>query len=118
VRGGELEVFMENAPMKITLYDPETNEIRKEYIRSFVPWRLLKKAIRLSKRLSGVDEESISEEDADAIASLVVDTFGDQFTVEELNQGASLGEMMTVLRIIIAEAEGISLNPPPQGKRN
>jgi hypothetical protein len=104
------------APIKITLYDPETDEIKKEYSRSFVPWRLLKRAISLSKNLSDINEENITPEDADAIASLVVDVFGDRFSVNELNDGADLGEMMTVLQAIIARAEGIVPNPPPLGE--
>jgi hypothetical protein len=104
------------APMKITLYDPETNEERKTFVRSYVPWRLLKKAVKLSKALTDMDVNDLSEENMDAITSLVVDTFGDQFTIQELDDGADLGEMMTVLYAIIAKAEGINQNPPPPGK--
>lgn len=104
-----------SAPLKITLYDPETNEVRKEFVRSFVPWRLLKKAIQLSKSLKNLDENDLKEEDVDAIAGLVVDVFGDQFTVDELNQGADLAEMMTVMQAIVSKASGITPNPPPPG---
>jgi 23S rRNA G2069 N7-methylase RlmK/C1962 C5-methylase RlmI len=102
-------------PLKITLYDPKTNEVKKEFSRSFVPWRILKKAIQLSKTLANLDQTDITEADVDAIAGLVVDVFGDQFTVAELNDGADLSEMMTVLQAIIAKAEGMVPNPPPRG---
>lgn len=105
-------------PLKITLYDPETNEVVREFVRSFVPWRLLKKAIRLSKTLNNLSEDNLSEEDVDSIASLVVDAFGDQFTVEQLSEGADLSEMMTVLEAIVSRAQGIPGNPPPPGSRN
>jgi len=105
-----------STPLKITLYDPESNEVRKEFSRSFIPWRILKKAIQLSKTLANLDQKDITENDVDAIAGLVVDVFGDKFTVEELNQGADLAEMMAVLQAIIAKAEGMVPNPPPKGK--
>lgn len=105
-----------STPLKITLYDPATNEVKKEFSRSFVPWRILKKAIQLSKTLANLDQTDITEADVDAIAGLVVDVFGDQFTVAELNDGADLSEMMTVLQAIISKAEGMVPNPPPKGR--
>ncbi len=104
------------APLKITLYDPETDEVKKDYTRSFIPWRLLKKSIRMSKVLANIDQENLQDEDVDAITSLVVDVFNDQFTVEELNNGADLMEMIAVIQGIIARAEGVPVNPPPKGK--
>lgn len=101
------------AILKITLYDPETNDIKKEFSRSFIPWKVLKRAIRLMKNF---DVANISEDDADELAALVVDAFGGQFTLDELNDGADLGEMMTVLTGIMASAQGIVPNPPPQGR--
>jgi hypothetical protein len=103
-------------PLKLTLYDPKTNEVRKEFVRSFVPWRLLKKAIQLSKSLANLDENNLTEEDVDSIASLVVDAFSDQFTLAELNDGADLAEMMTVMKAIVSKAQGITPNPTPPGK--
>jgi hypothetical protein len=106
-----------SAPLRLTLYDPATNEVRKEFVRSFVPWRLLKKAVQLSKSLANLDEKNLTEEDVDAITSLVVDAFGDQFTLADLNDGADLAEMMTVMQAIVSKAQGIAPNPPPPGKK-
>ena len=88
-------------PLTLRLYDPETDEIKKEFTRSYVPWGLLKKAIRLQKLL---DSDDLKEEDVDELTGLVVAAFNDQFTVEELNNGSDLGEMMSVLQNIIARA--------------
>lgn len=99
-------------PMQITLYGPD-DEIKATFTRSFVPWKLLKVAIRLMKT---IDLENLSEDDVDAIASLVVETFGDKFTLEELNNGADIPEMVAVLQTIISKASG-GLNPTlPPGK--
>ena len=98
-----------NAPMVIHLYG-EDNEVKNTYSRSFVPWKMLKKAVMLSKE---VVFDDMKAEDVDLIASLVVEVFGDQFTLEDLNDGADVGEMLAVIQNIVARASGISLNPTP-----
>jgi hypothetical protein len=103
---------MAGSPIQITLYG-EDSEAKANFSRSFVPWRLLKAAIRLAKSL---DKNDLSEEDVDALADLVVETFGRKFSVEELNDGADIGEMMTVLEAIISRAQGFAPeNPTPPG---
>jgi hypothetical protein len=104
------------AHLVITLYDPETNEVIKEYTRTFVPWKLLKRAVKLSKSIEAFSADTLSEEVIDELAALVVDTFGSQFSVDQLSDGADIGEMMTVLTGIMASAQGTVPNPPPPGK--
>lgn len=96
--------------LKITLYDPETNEEKKTYTRTFVPWKLLKSAMGIAEKIK--PGENVNPEMADAIAALVVDTFGGQFTVDELNDGADLGEMMTVVHGIVSRAKGVGPGNP------
>lgn len=98
---------MAGTAITITLYDAETNEVKQEYTRMFVPWKLLKAAVRLSKSL---DMNNLSEEMVDSLAGLVVEVFGNKFSVDDLNQGADIGEMITVLNQVIAKAKG-NLNP-------
>lgn len=92
-------------PMRITLYDPVSQEARAEFSQVFVPWKLLKAAVRLSKSL---DLENLGEEDVDAIAALVVETFGNRFSIEDLNQGADVGEMIAVMTAIVSRAQGVA----------
>lgn len=99
--------------LRITLYDPETGEERQTFTRNFVPWRLLKLAIQLSKSTHNTDMAEINADMADQIASLVVDAFGGQFTLDQVNECADLGEMMTVVRAIISRAQ--SSNPTRPG---
>jgi len=98
--------------MEITLYDPETNEVVATHTRMFVPWKLLKAAVRLAKNL---DPENMTEEDADQLAALVVETFGNKFSIQDLNNGADLAEMVSVLNTIIAKASGGIGNPTRPG---
>lgn len=103
-------------PMVITVYD-ENDEVKATYTRSFVPWRLLKKAVKLLKEVDLEDLNNISESDIDAIASLVVDVFGDQFTLKDLDNGVDISEMVAVLQTITAKASGFnSPNPTPPGR--
>ena len=97
--------------MVINLYNDE-NEIKATFTRTFVPWRLLKEAVKLSKQLNKND---LTEDDVNDLASLVVSAFGDKFTVEELTNGADIGEMTTVLNQIIARASGGIQNPTLPG---
>ncbi len=97
--------------MKITLYSPD-NEVKATFSRGFVPWRLLKQAVKLTKNLKGKDATDLEEDDVDALASLVVEAFGNQFSVQDLNDGADIGEMTTVLNTIVQNAAGaIGANP-------
>ncbi len=101
-----------NTPMVITMYG-EDNEVVATYNRSFVPWKMLKKAVKLSKE---VDFEQLKAEDIDQVAGLVVEVFGDQFTIEDLDNGADVSEMLVVIQNIVSRANGIQLNPtPPAG---
>ena len=103
---------MPGTPISITLYGPEDEE-KKTYTRSIVPWGILKKALALSRAI-GSDAKEINEESLDTIAQFVVDVFGGQFSVQDLNDGAELGEIVAVLRNIVARAGAlVKANPTP-----
>jgi hypothetical protein len=87
---------MAGTPMRITLYTEES-EVKRTYTRSCVNWRLLKNAVKIAKKLN-------TDEGVNALAVLVVDAFGCQFSVEELISGADKGEMMSVMNTIITKA--------------
>lgn len=89
---------MAGSPMRITLYTEES-EVKKTYTRSYVTWRLLKNAVKIAKEL-------MTDEGTNALAGLVVDAFGCQFSIEELISGADNDEMMAVLNAIIYRAQG------------
>ena len=89
-------------PIQLTLYDPETNEPRETFSRGFVPWGILKAAMKLQH----LDQESLTDADIDAINSLVVEFYGNQFTVQELESQATLSEVFSVLTAIMSRLEG------------
>lgn len=88
-------------PIELTLYNPETNEPIKTYVRSYVPWGVLKQALAMREALSGGD---LSADTLDELAGLVVAAFGDQFSVEQVTAGTDAGEMITVIQAILSRA--------------
>lgn len=100
-------------PMKITIYSKIEGEEPKSFSQMFVPWKLLKVAMKLVKHL---DADNMTDADIDELAGLVCETFGNRFSVEDLNTGADMGEMMGVLNAIISKAAGAMANPTQPGK--
>ncbi|RPI90330.1 MAG: hypothetical protein EHM40_18660 [Chloroflexi bacterium] len=112
--------------IEITLYGKDDEPI-KTYERSIIPWGMLKKATRLMDQFEEPKPEAKKkwfwqkEEDAnvrpeekqmEAISQFVVDLFGNQFTVKELENGADMGEIMTVFRSVITRANAaVKSNP-------
>jgi hypothetical protein len=107
-----------NTPLKITLYDPETYEVIKEFTQMFVPWKMFKAAIHISKSLGDIDfsnSANIPEETYDEITTFIVEVFSNRFTAEELGNGAEFNELLPVINQIISKAKNLG-NPTPPGK--
>lgn len=101
-------------PMVIRLYD--ANDEYQEFTRNFVPWKLLKLAIKLYQGMKDFDGiTDMPEEMIDSLAALVVEVFGNQFSIEDLNEKADVTEMITVINQIVAKASG-GVNPTNPGQ--
>jgi hypothetical protein len=102
--------MLTRAPIQLTLYN-ENDEPLKELSRVIVPWKLLKKSIRLAKN---VDLNNPGEDDIDQIADLIIEVFGEsKVTRDELDNYADIGEMSSVLLSIVSRARGLVPNAPP-----
>ncbi len=107
---------MAGTPIKLTFYDPDTSEEATTFSRSFIPSKMLKAVLMLLKRLGKIDlnhVEDIPPEIADEIMGLVVEFYGNQFTIDELGEFSDMRDMISVFYAIAARAEGIVPNPPP-----
>jgi hypothetical protein len=117
-------------PIKLTLYDPETQEPIKEYQQQVITFEMLLAAVQLQEALAVLPakkrrwwwQKSISQEVAqiNAMMELVVCFFGNRFTVEELRRGAEVSEVMAVYRSILSRPKAIvSANPtiPPARRK-
>ena len=115
-------------PMKITLYDPKTQEAIGEYSQSIITFEMLVKASQLKELLDNPPEqerkwwwiwmpwmkrpESEEQKQVAALTELVAEFFGHQFTAEQLRKGSDVGEVVAVLRAIIARAGSINAGNP------
>jgi hypothetical protein len=98
---------MTPSPIILNLYDPATGDKLEPKVASFVPWKMLKRAIRLQKQLGDKDMSDYSEEDVDAITNYIISVFPSGLTVDQLDEQADLIEMMAVIRSIMARAQGV-----------
>ena len=92
---------MANSPIQITIYD-ENDEVKLECKRLIIPWGMLKKALKLAK----LEENQNQEEMFDDVANLIVEIFGNKFTLEDLEKGADIGEVFAVFKSIVSKASG------------
>lgn len=95
--------------MVIHLYGDE-GEVTKTVTQTFVPWKMLKAAVKLAATLNKDDP---TEDDINGITNLVVSTFQGKVSSDELDAGADLTEMMAVMQQIVATSKAINLNPTP-----
>ncbi len=95
------------SPIVLNLYDPTTQEVEKTYTINFIPWKMLKGAIRLQKSLAVKKIDEYEESDIDEIANFVAGVCGDGLTVDKLDNGSDVTEMMTVIQSIVSRARGI-----------
>jgi len=96
---------MMQEPITLVLYD-ENNEVAKTLEVKIIPWGMLKKALGLSNSMSG---ESFGNETVDAISQFICDLFHGKVTVEELDSGADMLDMISVVKSILSYAG--ELNP-------
>ena len=94
-------------PLVLNLYD-ENNELVKTCTRTFVPWKMLKKAVRLHKQIGKKGIENFEEEDMDSLTSYIMDVFpGQGLTIEILDEQSDIFEMMSVIKTVMNNARGI-----------
>jgi hypothetical protein len=109
---------MADGPIKLTIYNTDSEPV-KELQTSIIPWGIMKRAIKLVKSLKVSENmsqaellEALNDEAIDTMTALVVDVFAGKVTVEELNRGVELGEMLPVIMAIIRKAfSGMGGNP-------
>lgn len=100
--------------IELILYN-EDSEPKATYRQSFVPFRLLKEAVKLQEYVTDMqDPQKTKPETVDNLADFVVAFFGNKFSREDLMDGAELSEVMTVIKQIVAKING-DANPtlPP-----
>lgn len=96
------------APLVINIYG-EDDTLIKSYTRAFIPWKMLKKAIAIQKQLVSKTPEQYEEEDIDALTNFILSIFGkDDLTVQMIDDGADVTELIAVIQSIVSRAKGIA----------
>lgn len=100
-------------PITLIIYNPETHEPVKTLHQSIIPWGIMKRTMKLAKSLKITPEmtqeemiASLSDDAIDDLTGLVADVFAPRVTIEELNQGVELAEMLPVMMQVISKAFG------------
>jgi hypothetical protein len=106
------------SPIQLTFYGPE-DEVIRTYSRSIITTRFLERAIDLTDQLERGEN---TKDTLNAIDQLIVDFFGDAFTIDECKDHSDFTEKVTVIYSIISRAGELSaasgLNPTtPPGKK-
>ena len=101
-------------PIQFTLYGDD-DEIKATYSRKRVPLTFVEQAMELSGMLEG---DNLGKEQLTALYQIIVDFYGEKFSVEEVRKGADLGELISVIEAITERASSLMPNkanptPPP-----
>ncbi len=98
-------------PIKITFYNPD-DSVKAEYSKLRIPLGLVDIALELAER----KEERTDRETWDDIKAFIVEVFGGQFTLDDLNAGADLVDIMSVFAMVVAKINHVSrfFNPNPR----
>lgn len=98
--------------IELKFYNKE-QEVEKTYSRSFVPFRVLKSAVKLQELMALKDDLSAFDENAvNNLADFVVDFYGHEFTRDELWDKTEVSEVMTVIFEIAARVQGSGAPDP------
>jgi hypothetical protein len=102
------------AAIELTLYDDD-DAVISTYHRARIPMMFAERAMELGPQLETPGPDQIK-----AMYQLIVEFFGDKFTVDQLRKGADLGELYAVVYAIMARAGELmpaNTTPFPKGKK-
>ncbi len=95
------------SPIVLNLYG-EDNELIRSCTRTFVPWKMLKKAIALNKQIGKKETDEYEEADMDALTAYIMELFsGQSLSIEMLDEQTDVSEMMNVVKAVMNRARGV-----------
>lgn len=112
---------MTTTPIKLTLYDPETNEVVRELSRAFVPTGIFTEIVKLLPLMDLKNPQKVDPEAAESMYALISELFGGQIAVDQIKQGTDLNEFLALFETIVARVKTETpTNPtlPGQTSRN
>lgn len=98
---------MSQSLIVLNLYGEDNEQIRV-CTRTFVPWKMLKKAVTLNKQIGKKKIDDFEESDMDALTSYIMEVFtGQGLTVDILDEQTDITEMMNVVKAVMSKARGV-----------
>jgi hypothetical protein len=99
-----------SVPIKITFYNPD-DSIKAEYSKLRIPLGLVDIVLDMAEN----QEPKSDRQTWEVIKSFIVEVFGEQFTLDELNKGADLGDILSVFNMVLTKINNVSrsFNPNP-----
>jgi hypothetical protein len=94
-----------STPLEIILYNPD-DSVREKYTKLRIPMGMIDTALDLSDRLTRDDGE-VSKEMWMELKSLIVEIFGNQFTIQDLDLYGDLGDLKSVMVQIQAKVQSV-----------
>ena len=108
---------MAGTALVLNLYG-EDNELIRTCTRTFVPWKMLKKAVKLHKQIGRKSIDEFEETDMDALTTYIMEVFpGQELSIEILDEQSDVGEMMNVVKSVMSNARGV-MDPTLPSKAN
>lgn len=101
----------EKAPLKLTLYDPESGEVVAELTQVFIPTGIFGELAHMVKAIDLDHPEAIDAEAIESLYALVCELFGNRITIDQIKTGTDLGEFASLLTNVMARVGAVM----PQG---
>src|SRR4030042_328238 len=95
-------------PIQFTVYGDD-DEVKAVYSRARVPLMFVERAIELSRTL---EEDNLGQEQLNALYQIIVDFYGEKFSIDELRKGADTGELLSAIEAITKRASELMPNKP------
>ena len=92
-------------PIKLTLYNPETNEVEREFSRAFVPTGNFTEMVKLLPLMDLKNPQIVDPDTAESIYALISELFGGQITIDQIKQGTDLNEFLALFETIVARVK-------------
>jgi hypothetical protein len=103
----------EKAPLKLTLYEPETGEVKAEITQVFIPTGIFGELAQMIKAIDLDHPEDLEPEVIESLYALVCELFGNRITIDQIKKGTDLGEFATLLTNIMARVGAVMPGAEP-----
>ena len=94
------------APLQLTLYDPETDEIVQDLSRVFVPTGLLTEVVGLFEDIDLDHPEGLlkQKDKVEMLYPIVAEVFGNKISAEDVKRGTDLIEVFALVKAVYTRA--------------